>query len=137
MCDLCVSFPPKHLGLSYLNTVLVSSQTFFCLFVPYLFSTRDKIYCFCRNAGKKINQPCPCSLTLSNKQLLKMGVLGSWERGCLGVRVLPETSGEQRDFTDLEASLCKLACQIVLDSPSASTECVCARHGFHSFHPGA
>lgn len=44
--------------------------------------------------------------------------------------MLPETSGEQCDFTDLEASLCKLTCQIVLDNPSVFTECVCARHGF-------
>lgn len=29
VCDLCVSFPPSILGFSYLNTVLVSSQTFF------------------------------------------------------------------------------------------------------------
>lgn len=32
VCDLCVSFPPSILGFSYLNTVLVSRQTFFLTF---------------------------------------------------------------------------------------------------------
>lgn len=54
VCDLCVSFPPSILGFSYLNTVLVSSQTFFFF---NLFSTRDKIYCFCRNEMQGKNKP--------------------------------------------------------------------------------
>lgn len=89
VCDLCVSFSPSILVFSCLNTVLVSSWS---IFIPYLFSTRDKIYCFCRiemqGKKKKKTTDNPHPAPSSNKQLLKMGVLNPWKRGCSGACII-------------------------------------------------
>lgn len=117
---------------SCLNTVLVSSQT---SFVPYLFSTRDKIYyCFYRNEMQGKNKPTlplPLPLTSSSKQLLKMGVLNSWEKRMPSIlhRYLKHLASSVTVQT-LRSSLYKLTSQMSLDNPPLSAECVCARHGF-------
>lgn len=78
VCDLYVFFPPAF-WFSYLNTVLVSSQTFFCT-LSFLYKGQI-YYCFCRNEMQGKNKPTlPLPPNSSNKQLLKMGVLNSWEK---------------------------------------------------------
>lgn len=78
------------------------------------------------------NKPTlPLPPNSSNKQLLKMGVLNSWEKKMpRSLHHYLKHLASSVTVQPLRLSLCKLTSQISLDNLPVSAECICARHGF-------